>query len=252
MRFAEDLVPCERCFLVTAASCGGCDFRARDAGMGNPAPVAVCNTGCRGNLKRILCTSVGLTGPVAQQRHLQQYPGFHLGRRAHFSHMFKFGSDPRQWLEKCSRGKGVQDGDRLVRVLRVCNGIPWCDGAYDQMSLSSLANIETASRHIQSIGDACPAVGSAGPGCGPSKLLSGCKPPDDLVSPFPRSCDARRGREEVELHSARSKMLELRTVPSYEAAGAVAGSAFPAPGGRARGRKCDKGRGRGLKPPGEA
>ena len=169
-----------------------------------------------------------------------------------FYHMFRFGSDPRQWLEKCSRGKGVQDGDLFVRVFRVCNGIPWCDEAYDQRSLSSLACIETTSRPIQSSGDACSAGGSAGSGCGHSELLSDGRPPDDLVPFFPRPCAAKKGKEGVELHSARSRMLELRTVPSYKAAGAVVDSALPAPGGRARGRKCDNGRGRGLQPPGEA
>ena len=80
VQFAEDQVPCERCGLVTAAFCGGCDFRARDAGTGKPAPVAICTTCDRGNLTCTSCTSVGLTGPVAHQRHLQQYPGVHLGR----------------------------------------------------------------------------------------------------------------------------------------------------------------------------
>ena len=80
VHFTEDQVPCERCGLVTAAFCGGCDFRARDAGTGNPAPVAICTTCDRGHLTCTSCTSVGLTGPVAELRHLQQYPGVHLGR----------------------------------------------------------------------------------------------------------------------------------------------------------------------------
>ena len=169
-----------------------------------------------------------------------------------FSHMFKFGGDPRQWLERLSRVERVEDGERVMHELRVRINILGCGGTYDQLNLASLASTVTAARHIQSIGDSRLAGGSAGPGCGYSKLLSDYKSPDDLVSPFPRSWAAKRGREEVELHSARSKMLELRTVPSYEAAGAVADGALPAPGGRARGRKHDKGRGRGLQPPGEA
>ena len=167
------------------------------------------------------------------------------------SHMFKFGGDPKQWLERWSRSKGVQDGDRVMHELRVLMDILWYGGTYDQLNLTSLASMETASRRIQSIVDAYSTGGSAGPDWGNSKLFSGYKSPDDLVSPLLRSWAAKKGKEEVELHNARSKMRELRTVPSYEAAGAVTDGALPAPGGRAKGRKGDKGRGRGLQPPGE-
>ena len=80
VQFAVDQVPCERCGLVTAAFCGGCDFRARDAGAGNPAPVAICTTCDRAGLTCTLFTNAGLTGPVAHQRNLLQYPGVHAGR----------------------------------------------------------------------------------------------------------------------------------------------------------------------------
>ena len=168
------------------------------------------------------------------------------------SHMLMFGGDPVQWPEWRSRGKGGQNGEQVMREPRVRMNISWCGGTSDQLNLASLVRNETAARHIQSIGGACSAGGSTWPRWGNSKLLSGYKSPDDLVLPLLRSGAAKKGREEVELHSARSRMLELRTVPSYEAAGAVADGALPAPGGRARGRKGDKGRGRGLQPPGEA
>ena len=168
------------------------------------------------------------------------------------SHMVMFGGDPVQAPEWWSRGQGVQDGERVMHELRVRMNILWSGGPYDQPNPASLARNETAARHIQSIGGACSTGGLAWPRCGNSKLLSGYKSPDDLVLALLWSVAAMTGREVVELHNARSSLPELRTVPSYEAAGAVADGALPAPGGRARGRNDDKGRGCGLRPPGEA
>ena len=80
VQFAKDQVPCERYGFVAAAFGGGCDFRARDAVTGRLAPGAICITSDLDNLVCTSCTSADLTGPVAHQRHLLQYPGVHAGR----------------------------------------------------------------------------------------------------------------------------------------------------------------------------
>ena len=80
VQFAADQVPCDCCGLVTAAFCGGCDFRARDSGAGNPAPWALCAVCDSHHYTCRACTNIGITGAVAARRHRVQYPLVHEKR----------------------------------------------------------------------------------------------------------------------------------------------------------------------------
>ena len=69
--------------------------------------------------------------------------------------------------------------------------------------------------------------------------------PEDVVSPTLRQWAARRGKDEVELHQARTKMRDARKSLVDEAM-AVSDGSLPS---TAAPKKKGKGRGRGLTPP---
>ncbi len=77
-------------------------------------------------------------------------------------------------------------------------------------------------------------AGSAGnPDWGAARIITSYKTPDDAISPQLRTWAARRGKEEVELHQARAKIRQGRTLLATTddaAAGAVADGALPAGG----------------------
>ena len=162
-------------------------------------------------------------------------------------HMQKFGGDPKQWLELWCRQKGIADQDRVKHELRSLMDVLHLGGTYDQLNLPILASFETVARRVQCIVDAYAAGGSS-PDWGNAKLFTGYVGPDDLVMPQLRSWAARRGKEEVELYQARSRMKELKkhSTAVEEAAGSVADGSVAA-GGPAKPKR--RPRGKGLEPP---
>ena len=163
-------------------------------------------------------------------------------------HMYKYGGDPKQWLELWCRQKGIAEQDRVKHELRCLMDILYLGGSYDQLNMPVLASFETASRRVQCIVDAYSAGGSS-PDWGNAKLFTGYQTPEDLVMPQLRTWAARRGKEEVELYQARHRMRELRKPggASDEAAGAVADGSLPAGGSAPKPKR--RPRGKGLEPP---
>ena len=99
--------------------------------------------------------------------------------------------------------------------------------------LASLASFECLARRIQSIVDAYNAGSAASPDWGAARIITGYQGPEDVVMPSLRSWAAKRGKEEVELAAARTKVREHRRLiaPAEEAAAAaVADGSLPSGG----------------------
>ena len=112
-------------------------------------------------------------------------------------------------------------------------------GCYDQLNLPSLACMETVGRRVQSIVDAYSSGGSSAPDWGAAKIISGYQGPEDLVMSSLRSWAAKRGKEEVELAAARSKIKDFKklALPAEDAAEAIADGNLPAGGGAQKAKK---------------
>ena len=162
-------------------------------------------------------------------------------------HMYKYGGDPKQWLEAWCRQKAISDQDRVKHELRCLMDVLHYGGTYDQLNLPILASFETVARRVQCIVDAYSAGGSS-PDWGNAKLFTNYVGPDDVVMPQLRSWAARRGKEEVELYQARNRMRELKKHNNVleEAATAAADGSLPA-GGPPKPKR--RPRGKGLDPP---
>lgn len=165
-------------------------------------------------------------------------------------HMYKYGGDPKQWLEAWCRQKAISDQDRVKHELRCLMDVLHYGGTYDQLNLPILASFETVARRVQCIVDAYSAGGSS-PDWGNAKLFTNYVGPDDVVMPQLRSWAARRGKEEVELYQARNRMRELKKHSSMveEAASSVADGSVPA---GAPPKPKRRPRGKGLEPPAAA
>ena len=163
-------------------------------------------------------------------------------------HFYKYGGDPKQWLELWCRQKGIADQDRVKHELRCLMEVFHHAGSYDQLNLPVLASMETVARRVQCIVDAYAQGGSASPDWGNAKLFTGYVGPDDLVMPQLKSWAARKGKEEVELFQARNRMKEFRksSASTEEAAVAAADGSLPAGGNPKPKRRA---RGKGLEPP---
>ena len=162
--------------------------------------------------------------------------------------MMRAGGSPRAWLQSWARYKQIPEQDRIMHELRTLVDAVEYGGSYDQLNLPSLAAFECITRRIAAIVDAFGA-GAQNPDWGAARIYTGYRGPEDIVMPQLKQWASKKGREEVELHQARTKMRDLRRgAVVEEAAGAVADGALPstaAPkkkGGR-------KGAGRGLQPP---
>ena len=162
-------------------------------------------------------------------------------------HMYKYGGDPKQWLEAWCRQKSISDQDRVKHELRCLMDVLHFGGTYDQLNLPILASFETVARRVQCIVDAYSAGGSS-PDWGNAKLFTNYVGPDDVVMPQLRSWAARRGKEEVELYQARNRMKELKkhSMVVEEAATSIADGSVAAGGGPKPKRRP---RGKGLEPP---
>ena len=75
-----------------------------------------------------------------------------------------------------------------------------------------------------------------------AKLFTGAASADDLVSPDLRTWAAKKGREEVELVQARSKIKEVKKLlASSETTGAALEEALPQPKAKFTGRPTRRG-----------
>ena len=96
-------------------------------------------------------------------------------------------------------------------------------GSYDQLNMPSLAAFECISRRIMAIVDAFGAGTANSPDWGAARIFTGYRGPEDIVMPQLKQWASKKGKEEAELHQARTKMRELRRgVVAEEAATAVA------------------------------
>ena len=162
--------------------------------------------------------------------------------------MHRSGGTPKGWLQTWARFKGIQENDRIMFELRTLVDSLEMGCCYDQVNVPALAAFETIARRVMAIVDAFSAGSSASPDWGAAKIITNYRGPEDVVSPQLRQWAARRGKEEVELHAARTKMRDARKLVTSEEAGAIAEGSLPA-AGPPKGPKEAKGKGRGLTPP---
>ena len=160
--------------------------------------------------------------------------------------MHRNGGDARLWLQLWARQKNILDSDRVMHEMRCLTDILYHAATFDQLNLPVLASMEAASRRIQCIVEAY-ASGTGAPDWSNAKLYTCHTGPDDLVSPQLRSWAARRGKEEVELATARARMRELKKLPAAVEDSAVAAADGALPG--AQPSRRGRGRGRGLEAP---
>ena len=165
--------------------------------------------------------------------------------------MHRTGGTPKAWLQTWARFKQVPEGDRIMFELRTLVEAIEYGGSYDQLNLASLASFECISRRIMAIVDAFGAGSAGAPDWGAARIFTGYRGPEDIVMPQLKQWASKKGKEEVELHQARTKMREARRgVIPEEAAGAIAEGSVPA--AAAPKKKGKKGQGRGLEPPAQA
>lgn len=165
-------------------------------------------------------------------------------------HMLRNGGDPRLWLQVWARHKGIAESDRVMFELRTLIEILYLGGVYDQLNMASLSSFESAARRIQSIVDAYASGTSGAPDWGAARIISGYKGPDDAVSPTLRTWAAKKGKEEVELAQARTKIREAKKgLLGIEEAAATAVADGVLPAGAGPKPKPKRGRGKGLEPP---
>eukprot|EP00438_Fugacium_kawagutii_P005651 Skav219568 [mRNA] locus=scaffold886:117352:118863:- [translate_table: standard] len=161
-------------------------------------------------------------------------------------HMARSGGTPKTWLNEWARFKEVNEQDRVMFELRTLVDALHLGCCYDQVNVASLASFETISRRIQAIVDAFAAGTRGSPDWGSAKIITNYRGPEDAVSPQLKTWASRKGKEEADLASARSKMREARRGVASEEAGAVAEGSLPTAKG---GGKSKRKTGRGLAAP---
>ena len=125
-------------------------------------------------------------------------------------HMLRRGGDPKLWMQVWMRRHSLMDSDRVVHELRTLVATLYLAGVYDQLNLGSLSCLECVSRRIQTIVEAFSNSTGSTPAWSHARLYTGQATADDVVSPDLRSWAAKKGKEEVELHQARTKIREAR------------------------------------------
>ena len=125
-------------------------------------------------------------------------------------HMQRHGGDPKLWMQIWMRKHNLSDSDRVVHELRTLVDTLYLAGVYDQLNLGSLGCLECVSRRIKTIVEAFSSSAGPTPDWSHARLYTGRATADDVVSPDLRSWAAKKGKEEVELHQARTKIREAR------------------------------------------
>lgn len=161
-------------------------------------------------------------------------------------HMLRSGGTAKAWLNEWARFKEVGEQDRVMFELRTLVEAIQLGCTYDQLNVASLAAFETLSRRIQAIVDAYAAGTRGSPDWGSARIITNYRGPEDAVSPQLRSWASKKGKEEVDLANARSKIRDGRRLQVVEEAEAVAEGALLLAKPAARPRR---GRGRGLAAP---
>eukprot|EP00434_Breviolum_minutum_P037676 symbB.v1.2.033418.t1/scaffold4147.1/size43859/1 len=142
--------------------------------------------------------------------------------------MHRSGGTPKGWLQTWARFKSIQENDRIMFELRTLVDSLEIGCCYDQVNVPALASFETIARRVMAIVDAFSAGSSASPDWGAAKIITNYRGPEDVVSPQLRQWAARKGKEEVELHAARTKIRDARKLATSEEAGAIADGSLPA------------------------
>ena len=164
-------------------------------------------------------------------------------------HMLRSGGDPKSWLNEWSRSKEVGEQDRVMYELRTLIEAFQYACTYDQLNVASLSSFETLARRVQAIVDAYASGPRGSPDWGSARYLTGYKGPEDAVSPQLISWASKKGKEQVDLANARSKIKEGRRGVSAEEALAVAGGGLPASKAAPKPKRKP---GNGLAPPAES
>lgn len=161
-------------------------------------------------------------------------------------HMWRNGGGAKGWLNEWARFKEVGEQDRVMFELRTLVESIHYAIVYDQINVGALASFETISRRIQAIVDAYSAGSKGNPDWGSAKYITNYRGPEDAVSPQLLSWASKRGKEQADLATARSKIREGRRGLYADEAQAVADGGLPSSKPAARPKKKP---GRGVAAP---
>ncbi|CAE7249467.1 unnamed protein product, partial [Symbiodinium sp. CCMP2456] len=144
----------------------------------------------------------------------------------------KIGGDPRLWFQLWLRRHHLAETDRTAHEVRTLIEALYLGGVYDQLNLPALAAFEAIGRRLQTITEAYAASPGNAPEWHHARLFTGVSSPDEIVPQELRAWAAKRGKDEVELIQARSKIKEVRKLlASGESTGSAAEDALPGPPG---------------------
>ncbi|CAE7411650.1 unnamed protein product [Symbiodinium sp. KB8] len=156
-------------------------------------------------------------------------------------HFHRHGGDPRTWMQSWLRKHHLAETDRTAHEVRSLVEALWLGGCYDQLNMPSLASFEAIGRRLQTIVEAYSSAFNGVPDWSHAKLFTGIVSSDDIVSSELRSWAARRGKEEVELVAARSKMKDMRKLlAGSDSTSSNLEDALPNPKGKAEGGRLRK------------
>ncbi|CAE7243495.1 pksN [Symbiodinium natans] len=156
-------------------------------------------------------------------------------------HFHRHGGDPRSWLQAWLRKHHLAETDRTAHEVRSLVEALWLGGCYDQLNMPSLASFEAIGRRLQTIVEAYSNGANGVPDWGHARLFTGAVSADDVVSAELRSWAARRGKEEVELIAARSKIKDMRKLlTGAETTSSTLDDALPNPKGKQKGGRLRK------------
>ena len=152
-------------------------------------------------------------------------------------HFHRHGGCPRTWFQSWLRRHGMTETDRTAHEVRSLIEALWLGGCYDQLNMPSLASFEAIGRRLQTIVEAYANSAGGAPDWGHAKLFTGAVSADDLVSGDLRAWAAKKGKEEVELIAARSKIKDMKKLlASSDSTAAAVEDALPNKGRAKNGR----------------
>ena len=107
-----------------------------------------------------------------------------------------------------ARVPGFNPGSGNAHEVRSLVEALWLGGCYDQLNMPSLASFEAIGRRLQTMVEAYANSGGGAPDWAHALLFTGTVSADHIVSGDLRSWAGKKGKEEVELIAARSKLKD--------------------------------------------
>lgn len=141
--------------------------------------------------------------------------------------------DPKLWMERWLREKGMAATDRVAHEVRALVEALYAAGSVDQLNVGGLLSMEHICRRIAVIVEAYAVPGR--PMWDHARFYSGAAPSEEVIAPALRTMALKKAKEEHEMQNARARS-GLRGAPSKEGDGEADGEG--AAGSRTRGAEA--------------